>query len=215
VKRAVLRLAGALAVTTAVVGVAHAPPFRAALRRASCPVGGDASATATQREATRLTNLAPRAGTSHSPTRVVWGLSLGAVTDEGARAALGLDEARCTKDRSGLVSECRVGPTTTFLRSNDFGQVVAVATVTRSQTLAGALAASHERLDALEGVFGPAQQQRGRFDEAHLVQGTLAQARADWAYADLVLSVTATNLGDGVVVTTEAQVLSPERLTRR
>jgi hypothetical protein len=215
VRRAVLRLAGALAVTTAVVGVAHAPPFRAALRRASCPVGGDATATATQREATRLKNLAPRAGTGDSPTRLVWGLSLGAVSDAGARAALGLDEARCTKDRSGLVSECRLGPTTTFLRSNDLGQVVAVATVTRTQTLAEALVASQERLGSLEASFGPAHHQRGRFDEAHLAQGTLAQARADWAYSDVVLSVSATNLGDGVVVTTEAQVLSQERLSRR
>ncbi|MDX2010300.1 MAG: hypothetical protein SFW67_08925 [Myxococcaceae bacterium] len=187
------------------IAVAHAPPFRRLLARAACPIGGDLDATPAQREATRVRGLEPRRGTRPAPSLEVRGLVLGATSLDAARSALGLVD--CTRDRTGLVSECRTETETVFLRTDERGRVVAFASVARAPLSVARAGAAKERSSWADRLGEPHRQQ-GTFEAETLSAGLLAQARAEWRFVDLVVSVTATRVDtDEVVTTVEAQVI--------
>jgi hypothetical protein len=206
VTRWLLRSALAVGGLVALVGVAHAPPFRAVLQRAACPVGGSASATPGEREATRVRHLTLRLGDTPRPGNVVLGVALGEVTPAAARRQLQLDEAACVSNSLGMVSECRgADGATTFLRADDAGRLVALARLERSADAQRAADTGRQLAWELERSFGAPQVSRGSFEAAALGAGPLAQARREWRFTDLVLSVSATNVGEDFVVTVEAQ----------
>jgi hypothetical protein len=202
-----LRGTAGLVLALGLVGLAHAPPFRRVLARAACPLGGDAAATPKQREAARVEALASRRGHGPAPRRDVTGFDLGSAPADAAMARLGADAASCTRDRPGLVRECRVGGKTLFLRTDEAQRVVALATVERA-SLGLAPGRAEVLLDVWRTALGPPHQQLGAFDGATLGAGVLAQARAEWRFSDLVVSVAATRIDEAdVVVTLEAQAL--------
>ncbi|MCA3012466.1 MAG: hypothetical protein INH41_08705 [Myxococcaceae bacterium] len=206
------RGAAGLVLALGLVGLAHAPPFRRELARAACPLGGAAAATPGKREAARVEALESRRGAGPAPRRDVTGLELGSATVDTAMARLGVDEASCSLDRPGLVRECRVGGKTLFLRTDESQRVVALASVER-EPLGLAPRRAEALLDAWRSALGPPHRQLGAFDGATLGAGVLAQARAEWRFSDLVVSVAATRIDEAeVVVTLEAQALPPPSL---
>jgi hypothetical protein len=193
----------------ALVGVAHAPPFRRVLARAACPIGGDLDATAAQRETARVHALSGRRGAQPTPSHLARGLELGAVQVQHARATLGFSDDECTVNAAGLVHECRGSGETVFLRADEAQQVVAFASVERAPLASAGLRAR----DVLKGwtdQLGAPDVEQGHFDDATLSAGVLAQARAEWRFSDFVVSLSATRMDvDEVVVTVEAQAVPP------
>jgi hypothetical protein len=193
----------------ALVGVAHAPPFRKVLARAACPIGGDLDATAAQREAARVHALAGRRGSQPTPSHLARGLELGAVDFRQARTSLGFSDDACTVNSAGLVHECRDARETVFLRTDASQRVVALASIERAK-LSSAAPRAQDLLQTWTAQLGAPDLKRGEFDEATLSAGVLAQARAEWRFSDFVVSLSATRMDvDEVVVTVEAQAVPP------
>jgi hypothetical protein len=207
---------------TGVVGLLHVPAFRAVLMAAGgCPIGGDASATAAQREATRRSALQGERGVTTAPVTSFFGLSLGTTTRAEVERRVA-DHAVCTANTSDLVLECvseRLSdfgvdaPGTTFFRFDAQQHLVAVVVMPKRVSLDGSLRAFEHFSTTLTAALGPAHRNTGNAD-ARALAPLMAQARREHHFSDLITRVVASNLGDGVQVIVEAQWL-PAQLAAR
>ncbi len=219
--RALGATAAVLLLTTGVVGLLHVPAFRAVLMAAGgCPIGGDASASPAQREATRRMALQGERGVTTAPVTSFFGLSLGTTTR--AEVEQRVEGATCTANASDLVLECLSNnlsdfgvdaPGTTFFRFDAQQHLVAVVVMPKRVSLDGSLRAFEHFSTTLTAALGPAHRNTGNAD-AQALAPLMAQARREHHFSDLITRVVASNLGDGVQVIVEAQWL-PAQLAAR
>lgn len=210
-RRALVGVFAVGVVFVAVVGVLHAPPFRALLYRAPCPVGGDQAATPRQREATRLAALEPRRGTQPAPVREAFGFTLGQSNAAALAAWRAEAGAQCKVERAGLVEECETqaltrfgssSPGTVFFRADDAGRLVAMLVTTRLPD-AQAAELKSSWADTLEVSLGQPQVARGLAGPS-----LLSQERREHHFSDLLASVSVTQMGEGMRVNLELQSLT-------
>jgi hypothetical protein len=212
VRRALVGAVSFCVVSFAVIGALHTAPLRALLQRGpSCPVGGDQNATPRQREETRLAALASRRGVVLAPAREAFGFKLGESNEASISGWKVAARAQCKTERAGLVQECDAGslahfgseaPGTVFFRNDDAGRLVAVLVTTRlPDSQASALSAAWSA--KIEGVLGTPHRTSGRAGSA-----LLSQERSEHHFSDLLASVSATQMGEGMRVNLELQSLT-------
>lgn len=213
-----LRVLGAIAAClvlgTGVVGLLHVPALRSVLMAAGgCPVGGDVSATPSQRELARRTALEGERGVMPAPATTVFGLTLGTTTR--AQVDQRVAQQACTPNASDLVLECVWdtlssfgvdGAGTTFFRFDAQQRLVAVVVMPRRVSVDASLSAFEHFSSTFTAAFGPPHRSAGRADAVSLAP-LMAQVRREHHFSDFITRVVASNLGDGVQVMVEAQWL--------
>jgi hypothetical protein len=209
-RRALRWVVGSGLALFAFIGVMHLGPMRALLAKASCPVGGDLNATPAQREATRRDALASRRGLVPAPAHSMFGFEFARDNTPEISSWVVEASARCKVEKAGLVRECdaaslsRFGvdaPGTVFFRADDAGRLVAMLLTVRLPDEEASVARLHWA-EALAGALGLAHSERGKTTDA-----LLSQHRSEHQFSDLLASVSATQMGDGVRVNLELQSL--------
>ena len=154
--------------------------------------------------------LLSRQGVTPAPSRAAFGFRLG--EDNAAAIASWVAEAgaRCTLEKAGLVRQCETdslahfgveGTGTVFFRADDAERLVAVLVTARLPDAQASLART-EWVQALTRTLGEPHTERGE-----TTQALLSQRRSEHHFSDLLASVSATQMGDGVRVNLELQSL--------
>lgn len=215
----IARFAAMSVVVTGLIGLAHRPEVRPAMRwlggalglTQRCPFGYDVVASPEEVARARRDFSASHAGTAPAPTRQVLGLELGQSTRGDVEAWSAGSGSRCTAGRDPSHLTCtpsRAGEdlleSTVWLEFDEHDVLSRLTTVRKA-----------ERVAVINGAFaqviatlGTAPVHRdGEATEAFLAGGSLRQASAEYRFSNYFALVRATNLGAAYLLTEDYRAL--------
>ena len=197
-RRGLQILFGASAVLGAAAAL-HAPLLRALAPSSACPVD---KPTLDSLEKTRARALPSLRGRQPAPSHAALGFEIGTTTAvQASRPGCAWEVPaallRCPEDQGSLVA-----------RFDRNGLLVGLDRQGDSRSPAEALRVFEERLRSYEGQYG-APHGRGGDATAAFLSAPLRQAGARYRFDDLAIDVTATYLGDGVIVREQIREVPP------
>ena len=211
---------------TGLIGLAHRPEARPALRRLgaalglkqSCPFGYDTVASPEQVARARREFSASHAGSAPAPARQpVAGLEVGASTRAELDAWSVKVHATCAPqaDPSHLTCSTLPEPSTgsallesaLWLELDEHGVLARVTTVRRAASAAVISGAFRQLVAALGSTEVSPVHREGEASEAFLSAGSLRQASAEYRFSNYFALIRATNVGEGYLLTEDYRAL--------
>jgi hypothetical protein len=194
---------------TASIAAMHAPMLWRS--HGACPFGFDQKATPEAREAARAAFARSHRGEARAAARPALGLALDRTTRADVTAWATAHGAHCESPKAGPDLECSaiadplLPIERLWLGFGANGTLISAIAVRRAPT-AGAMKIAFDALTrALEEDAGPASSSDG--DSAHLANGPLQQASAEFRFSNYYALARATNMGDGLTLTEEYRSL--------
>lgn len=193
------RVAMGAAALFAVGALGHAPFARAWLAKlGGCPMGAPLSAA--ELEARRVEAVKKIAGTTDARSRPAFGFALERSTRGDARAWAAEHGGGCEDEPGGAALRCKATDgTDVFFQYGPRGDLVALDVMREGVSPARAAELVKAEIALLTREAGPPARALGETDAAYLA-GPLRQVNAEFRFRDYAADVTASNLGEGVLV---------------
>lgn len=218
-----LRLAVLAGVATSLIGLAHRPEVRPAMRvlgklagiSDSCPLGYDQAASPAALAAARANFALTHQGTEPASSRAVLGLEVGHTTRADIKVWARTSHAECSKTGDRLtctgfaetnrsLAAGQVLERTLWLEFDDLNVLTRVTTVRR----AAKAEVVHEAFTELGSQLRTAQViADGDPSPSYLSGGSLRQASAEYRFSNYYALIRATNLGGAYLLTEDYRAL--------
>ncbi len=224
----VARLAAIGVASIGLIGLAHRPEVRPAMRTLgtalgltnSCPFGYDVIASPEQVARARRAFSASHAGSVPAPTRRQLGLEVGQSTRAEVAAWAATSGVACVPQRDPSQLTCTNLPetspalvgaelleSTTWLEFDEREVLARLTTVRKASQVQVISSAFSEVVASLGSAGNAATRREGDPSAAFLSGGSLRQASAEYRFSNYFALIRATNVGQGYLLTEDYRAL--------